>query len=348
MPEVFCVYTDLLKAIEKRGHKSRVLGCAPDGSPVIAVKCGGDRKPAIFIGSGSHATEHAGVVAAVELMDDLKTDHEVWILPCRDPIGLSGFPYALSLALGKAPDINTVQEAENFMREKGEVIYDEDDLLLVQIGEYGYANRMLYRRIEKGNKALEPLRGRRIYFPSRNADEPGAAPLERAYMQVITPDGEVLHMNRFHDTSWAPVEVQCTRRLMAKIDPKLTFDLHEYGEDGFWLSARRQRNDEDEEWELRMATIGAKTVKAAGATFPGEDYLPGTFFEKLEPGVFWLNAQERGEGLNLVDFAARKYGPGFTIETGMRQKLDRRVMLQKTVVQAVVAEFEKRYAQGHA
>ena len=72
--------------------------------------------------------------------------------------------------------------------------------------------------------------------------------------------------------------------------------------------------------------------------------MPGSFFKKLEPGVFWLNAQERGEGLNLVDFAARKYGPGFTIETGMRQKFDRRVRLQKTVVQAVVAEFEKRYA----
>ena len=131
---------------------------------------------------------------------------------------------------------------------------------------------------------------------------------------------------------------------MAEIDPKLTFDLHEYGGDDFWMSARRQRNDEDEKWELRMAAVGAKAVKKAGATFPQADYLPGSFFKKLEPGVFWLNAQERGEGLNLVDFAAHKYGPGFTIETGMRQKLARRVMLQKTVVQAVVSEFEKRYA----
>ena len=162
-------------------------------------------------------------------------------------------------------------------------------------------------------------------------------------MQVITPESEVLHMNRFHDTAWAPVEVQCTRRLMSEIDPKLTFDLHEYGGDDFWMSARRQRNDEDEKWELRMAAVGAKAVKNAGATFPEADYLPGSFFKKLEPGVFWLNAQERGEGLNLVDFAARKYGPGFTIETGMRQKFARRVMLQKTVVQAVVSEFEKRY-----
>ena len=344
MPAGFPCYTDLLKAVERRGHKPLVLGRATDGSPVIAVKCGGDKRPAIFIGSGSHATEHAGVAAAVALMDDLQTNHEVWILPCRDPIGLNGFPYALSLALGESPAIDTVEAAEELLREKGQVLCDADGLLLVLIGEYGYANRMLYGEVEKGAKFLEPLRGRRIYFPSREIDQPGAAPLERAYMQVVTPDGEVLHMNRFHDAPWAPVEVQCTRRLMARIDPRLTFDLHEYDGDDFWMSARRQRNDEDERWELRLATAGAKALGASGATFPDGDYLPGSFFKKLEPGVFWLNAQDRGEGLNLVDFAARNFGPGFTIETGMRQKLSRRVMLQKTVVQAVVAEFEKRYA----
>ncbi len=165
MPEVFCVYTDLLKAIEKRGHKSRVLGCAPDGSPVIAVKCGGDRKPAIFIGSGSHATEHAGVVAAVELMDDLKTDHEVWILPCRDPIGLSGFPYALSLALGKAPDINTVEEAENFLREKGEVIYDEDDLLLVQMASTATRTACCIDALKRATRRWSRCGGGGFIFP---------------------------------------------------------------------------------------------------------------------------------------------------------------------------------------
>ena len=135
MAEGFRRYTVLLAAVKGRGHAARVLGRAPDGSPVIAVKCGGKKKPAIFIGSGSHATEHAGVMAAVELMDDLKTEHEVWILPCRDPIGLSGFPHALSLALGEAPDIDTVEAAEKLLREKGELIYDAGGLLLVQIGE---------------------------------------------------------------------------------------------------------------------------------------------------------------------------------------------------------------------
>jgi hypothetical protein len=277
-------------------------------------------------------------------MDDLQMSHEVWILPCRDPIGLSGFPYALSLALGESPSIDTVESAEKLLREKGQVLYDAGGLLLVLIGEYGYANRMLYGEIEKGANFLEPLRGRRIYFPSRAVDQPGAAPPERAYMQVVTPDAEVLHRNRFHGTPWAPVEVQCTRQLMARIDPRLTLDLNEYNGDDSWMSARPQHNDEDDRWERRLASAGAKALGVSGATFPDGGYLPGSFFKNLEPGVFWLNAQERGEGLNLVDFAARNFGPGFTMETGMRQELSRRVMWQKTVVQAVVAEFGNRYA----
>lgn len=79
-------------------------------------------------------------------------------------------------------------------------------------------------------------------------------------------------------------------------------------------------------------------------SYPDEDYTPGSFFKKLERGVFWLDPQQRGEGLNLVDFAARRYGPGFTIETGMRQDFHKRLAMHKTVVQAAVRVFQERYA----
>jgi hypothetical protein len=339
----FPTYDNLLATLKQRGHRTRVLGYAPDRSPVVAVKGGGTKKPAIFISAGSHSTEHAGVVAAVDLIGELETAHELYVIPCRDPIGLSGYRHALGLSLGSAPEIQSVAEAEKLLREKGDILYDNDGRLLVSIGEYGYANQSFYRKVEKGASFLEPLKGRRIYFPSNYDDAPGAAPLQRAYTQIVTPEGEVLHLNRFHDTPWAPVEVQCTRRLMAEIQPRLVFDLHEYGGDDFWMSARRQQTDEDEVWELRMAREAAQAVAATGASFPDEDYRPGSFFDKLEEGVFWLDATQRGEGLNLVDFAARKYGPGFTIETGMRQKWEDRLMMQKTVVQTAVKIFEDRY-----
>jgi len=336
-------YSDLLETVEKRGHKLRVLGFAPDKSPIVGIKAGGDKKPAIFISAGSHSTEQAGVAAAVELIDRLETEHQVYMIPCRDPIGLNGYRYALTLSLGDEPEIESMEQMEKLLRDKGEVLLDAGGKLLVLIGEYGYANQGLYRKVEKGAEFLEPLKGRRLWFPSRYDDVPGSGLFERAYTQVVTPDGEVLHLNRFHDTSWAPVEVRCTRGLMAEIKPGLTFDLHEYGGDAFWFSARRQRTDEDESWERRMAAEAARAVAASGAKMAPDDYTPGSFFSKLQPGVFWLDPSQRGEGLNLADFAANKYGAAFTVETGMRQPFEHRVRTSMLTVQTAVRVFEERY-----
>jgi hypothetical protein len=156
---------------------------------------------------------------------------------------------------------------------------------------------------------------------------------------------QILHLNRFHDTRWAPAEVQCVRGLMAEVQPGLTFDLHEHDHGPhFWMSARKQKTDEDEIWERRMATQAARAVAASGAELAAENYSPGTFFEKLERGVFWLDAGKRGEGLNLVDFAAAKYGCGFTIETGMQCPFAERVRQHLLVVQTAVSIFEQRFA----
>lgn len=339
----FSRYADLLELLKKRNHKLRVLGYAPDGSPVVAVKMGGSKRPAIFISAGAHSTEQAGVTAAVELIDRLPTKHEAWVIPTRDPIGLNGYRYALSLGLGKQPELASLDELDTLLRKEGEVLLDADDLLVVQIGDYGYANRGLYRRVEKGAAWLEPLKGRRVYYPSRADDMPGAGPLERAYTLVVTPEGEVLHLNRFHDTAWAPSEVRCARRLMAEVKPGLCFDLHEHGGDAFWMSARGQRTDEDEQWERRLAHEAIRTVTASGARLAADSYSPGSFFEKLAPGLFWLDPGARGEGLNLIDFAARHHGPGFTIETGMRGDFAQRVQQHLMVVQSAVALFEQRY-----
>jgi hypothetical protein len=339
----FHSYGDLLDMLRKRGHKWRVLGYAPDKSPIVVVRAGGDKLPPILISAGSHSTEHAGVRAAVELVDRLKTKHQVWMLPCRDPIGLNGFRYALGLGLGEEPKIQSLAEAEKLMREKGEVLFDSDGALLVVIGEYGYANRGLTGRLKKGDKALEALKGRRVWYPSTYQDVPGSALFERAYILIVTPDGEVLHMNRFHDTAWAPAEVRCIRQLMAEIKPGLTFDLHEHGGDSYWFSARKQRTDDDEAWELRLAGAMIKAVATSGAKLAAEDYSPGAFFSKIERGVYWLDPSKRGEGLNLADFAAQKYGLGFTVETGVRQPFARRVDQHLLTVKTAVKLFEERY-----
>lgn len=86
-----------------------------------------------------------------------------------------------------------------------------------------------------------------------------------------------------------------TRRLMVEVQPGLTFDLHEHGGDSFWMSARRQRTDDDEVWERRMANEAIRAVAASGTKLAPEDYSPGSFFQRLERGVYWLDAGKRGE-----------------------------------------------------
>jgi hypothetical protein len=341
----FTNYSEVLATLKRRGREVRVLGCAPDQSPIVGVRCGGDKLPAIMISGGAHSTEHAGAFATVEVIERLKTKHVVWVVPARDPIGLSGFRHALSLGLGKPAQLETIDGLPDFLRTNGEVLVDADGTLLVMIGEYGYANKGLLHKFEKSAPFLEPLRGRRIWFTSSRTDTPGSAPLERAYTLIVAPDGEILHLNRFHDTRWAPAEVRCLRNLMAEVRPALTFDLHEHDHGPFfWMSARKQRTEDDEIWERRMAGEAARVVKASGSELAPEKYSPGSFFEKLEPGVFWLDAQKRGEGLNLIDFAARRYGPGFTIETGMQCPFEERVRQHLLVVQTAVDLFEQRHA----
>jgi hypothetical protein len=158
---------------------------------------------------------------------------------------------------------------------------------------------------------------------------------------------EVLHLNRFHDTPWCPIEVRCCRDLMAAISPGLVMDLHEHSGEDYWMSARHQRTAEDEEWEVKISTAVAAAVEATGAVLhDGSDgYASSAHFESLGSGVFWLNASVRGQGLNLADFGAAKYGPAFTVETGMKNSMASRVALQKLTVQTAVDVFEQRHSE---
>ena len=342
---IFACYAEMLTHIQDKGHALQNLGRAPDGQPIVAVKSGGSKTPAIFISAGSHATEQAGVSAAVELIDELETDHQVYTFPCRDPIGLNGFTYALSLSLGATPALQHLDDIAPLLRERGEVLHEADDTVVAIIGEYGYATHNLYYTAQGAENWLAALKGRRLYWPNRAPGIEGTDFMQRAYALIIDPAGEVLHINRFHDTPWAPVEARCTRDLMAEITPGLTLDLHEYGGDAFWFSARHQQNGDDQQWEERMADRMIAAINAVSTPLPPDDYLPGSFFTKSHLGVYWLNANERGEGLNLVDYAATVYGPSFTIETGMQLPFADRVAAAKLAAQKAVEVFGERHAQ---
>ena len=53
----YATYAELLLDLQSRGHEAIVLGTAPDGSQIVAVKGGGNKLPPIFLSAGAHSTE---------------------------------------------------------------------------------------------------------------------------------------------------------------------------------------------------------------------------------------------------------------------------------------------------
>ena len=158
----FARYSDLLDALSARGHATRELGRALDGSPLVVVKCGGEKFPAVFISAGAHSTEQAGVVACVELADEVVTDHAVYILPCRDPMGLGGFRHVLGLGVGDCPALpavaalKTTADAAAFLREQADVLHDRNGRLVATLGEaYAYSIYVLRISIETAAFSIE-------------------------------------------------------------------------------------------------------------------------------------------------------------------------------------------------
>ena len=199
---IYHKYAELLEAVGATESPVRVLGYTIDGSPLVCARGGGDRLPAIFITAGSHSTEHAGVSAAVELINGLQTDHQVYVLPTRDPIGLNGFGRALGLGLGGEPEFSSYDEVERILRTEGDALFEEDDLILSLIGEYGYTcgrpgtDRVCpqwrcYNRLQRLGReepgALAPLKGRRVFMVPGQPEIEGAGDFGRA--AVTEPPG---------------------------------------------------------------------------------------------------------------------------------------------------------------
>ena len=132
---------------------------------------------------------------------------------------------------------------------------------------------------------------------------------------------------------------------MEKIRPGISFDLHESQlmEDRFWLSARHQMTAQDEEWEKRAAEAAMKAIVDSGATLARDDDMPPGWFTRSQQALFWLDATQRGEGLNLMDYASREYGLAFGTEMGMYGTFEQRVDLALITVRTAVSVFEERY-----
>lgn len=348
----------ILAAVAERADDHRVLARGPGGRPVVAAETGGDREPAVMVTAGAHATEQAGVAAAVELLDRLDTDHRVSVVPTRDPLGVDGYATALEMALGEPVSFDTYDELAELLRTESRVVVDDDGVILGLIGDYGFASTRptadtpsAYRLSNAidglaGTSDVDPLRGRRIILLSGQPDVEGTGDFGRLYTRVVSPNGENLHLNRFIGDEWAPPESRAVRELADSVEPGLFVDLHEYSGDSYWVSTRPKSDETDRRRELSIGRAMIETVDDAGGDrLPLTEFVDGNpddhFFTELETGLWDLDYRERGEGFNATDYVAERHGLAFTNETGMYLPFEERVETAVRSVERAVREFER-------
>lgn len=340
---------DVVWILEHSGRALHEWGKAEDGTPMLAARTGGLKLPAIFITAGVHSSEAAGVHAALRLLDELETDHEVHILPLRDPMGFAGVQHCLQTAAKSSLQVSNHAETLAFLQAQADLLWQEQELYLFQLGEMGFAwcphqpgldgywqmGNLIGEVSQKHPDVVRSLFGKSVMLIDPNPDSEGAATMTRCWHALFSRDGAWRHLNRMFGEDGAPPEVAAVDDLMRTVKPGLTCDLHEGNGSGFWLPIPRP--ERNEERSFLMAKAYFETIHRCGypvtdyADWLATDHTPQTAHdpnwmlpdERL-PGLFWVDTLQRKEGHNLTTYAALG-GVGFGTEGPMSRPLAMRI-----------------------
>ena len=99
------------------------------------------------------------------------------------PVNLVG----ATLCQQELPALRTVEDAAAVLRERGEVLHDQDGRLVAALGDHAYtvcegAEGSMISTTDLPH-LHDQLRDKRIWWPSNFSNVEGAGPLERAYTQ---------------------------------------------------------------------------------------------------------------------------------------------------------------------
>jgi hypothetical protein len=356
---------DVLEALRTSGKPLQEWGQAIDGTPLLAARAGGEAQPAIFITAGAHANETAGVHAALYLLDGLDTEHEVHILPVRDPLGFAGVNHCLSFAVGRPVAVPSHRAALDYLMAHGQLIWREAEMSVFRLGEIGFGwttptpnveslSRMHARMLALARDdpdVLRPLRGKSVMLLCAMTEIEGTGEMGRCWHGVLSAAGEWLHLNRFFGRKDAPPEVAAVERLMQSVRPGLTCDLHEGRGQGFWMPVPTPEENPEQVFAMTKAYLDyIHTCGYPITTYEqwiaheqkfSRNYAPDWIQpEPRLPGMFWIDATLRGEGPNLMDYASR-FGIGFGTEGPLVRPLATRVDGITNGIRAAIKVWEQ-------
>jgi len=365
VPDPDLTTTDVLEELRGSGKELYEWGSAEDGTPLLAARSGGEKQPAIFLTAGSHSPETAGVHAALNLLRGLKTEHEVHVLPLRDPVGFAGVNHCLSLAAGHQVTVPDHSSALDYLKTHATLVWDEEGMYLFKLGELGFVwtetmpgydsflrmhSQMLSLERNEPN-SLKALWGKSVMLMCAMTGVEGGGEMRRCWHGVLSHRGEWLHLNRFFGRADAPPEVAAVDRLMQSVRPGLTCDLHEGYGSGFWTTIPKPRENPERVFDMTKAffdyisarnyPIMAYEERAAKEREFNMPYNPDWISpEPRIPGFFWVNGGLRGEGPNLMDYAER-FGVGYGTESSIELPLAMRVDVLTNGILAAIRVWEE-------
>lgn len=366
MPRTVRDEPSLLAFCERHALPVVRLGTTLFGRGVFAIDLpGSSTEPPIVITSGSHATEPAGVIAALTLARSLRVERRVVVVPIRDPLGWEGYAAYLSLAAGRPVELDDATDLAALLRELGTVLYEDDDLTIALVGEVAFLAmppskagrgpmdiwKHLHGLVVARPEVVTTLQNRRLVLPENLPDVEGCGLYDHAFSAWVTPEGGVGNYNRLFSLSEQPVEVSALAQLVRDLGPELVIDLHESQGSKFSIFAHPDLGPGAT--EVYFGATGA--VYAAGHEIESLADLTGIIgadhaakFVDHGGGVLTGLNEFPGQGWQFTHLCAELGAVTVTTETGRWQPLDRRVEQQVLAARGAVFAYLNAARVGHA
>lgn len=350
---------DVVALVHLSACDHEVVATTIYGLEIVCVRAGGDKEPPILITAGSHAGEPAGVLAALSLINRLETDHAAYIVPLRDPFAWGGFIRCLEFALGEKVAIESHQDAEECLAERGTVLRSEADgsLIVSLVGDLVFVSirppqdpstrvvleHRLRRLLSEDTILASRLTGMRACWPCNESGVEGCGDFDRAFSSVVTPQRVMADLNRQFTFAYPPVEVACVRSLVNRLKPGLVLDLHEGAGDQFYVFGNVDLGCEE---DIEIGGAILESVSQRGGELYRLDQLESVFpqiagrLSEPVPGLMVGTIEDPGQGASFGSYCVR-YAPCFTLESGMYKPLVDRVQQIVEGSLAAVSRFEK-------
>lgn len=345
----------LLQHLEKTGLQIRSMGSVLGDYQVLAVEGGGDLEPPILITAGAHADELGGVYAALKLIERVKTEHKLVVLPVRDPFGFEGFRANLQYAVGAETQIDKSADVYMLLEQEGKILFRAESYCIAEIGEFIFAydtgedfpTSSVGRRLDDLVKSDEALKkslasAQRIIAPWNLPMPRYGDPYQQAARGMIaTEDGFIGNYNRFFDQKDPPPEVSYARDLVDELKPGLVLDLHEgYGRGFYVYKPKASQNELDEDI---VSAMGRAVHAHGGQTATPEELQPywgdqlGSDRQFFGNGVFYSGTST----LSSFGDYCQQFTHAFTLETGGLNPVSWRADLHVWASLAAINVWEK-------